>query len=145
MSAELAAATRNKVQQYLTRNFSNVNIDEHGDFSLRQGSARIFVRVVAREGVDWTHVSLWAPILLQVKETPEVFEYIALHADDYIFGHLHALRVDGGLAIGLTHNLLGDYLDEDELGRAVGGILGVADEIDDELKTQFGGSRFHED
>jgi len=145
LSTDSGAVTRSKVQQYLTRNFSSVNIDEDGDFSLRNGSARIFVRVVVREGVDWTHVSLWAPVLRGVKETPAVFEYVALHADDYVFGHLHAIRFDDGIAIGLSHNLLGDYLDEDELGRAVGGMLGVADEIDDELKTQFGGTRFHED
>jgi hypothetical protein len=47
--------------------------------------------------------------------------------------------------IGYSHSLLGDYLDEEELGRAVGGMLFVADNLDDELEKQFGGSRFHEE
>lgn len=139
------AATRAKVQQYLTQNFNNVNIDKDGDFSLRNGSARIIVRVWTRDDVEWTIVGLWVPLLTEVKETPELFEHIALHADDYIFGHLNAYRREDGIMISLNHNLLGDYLDEDELARAVGGMAGVADDIDDELRAQFGGKRFHED
>lgn len=138
-------AVRRKVQRYLTQNFSDVTIDRDGDFSLRNGSSRIFIRTWTREEVDWTVVNLEVPLLLDVKETPEVFEYIALHADDYIFGHLNAIRTDDGLRIFLNHGLLGDYLDEEELARAVGAMLGVADEIDDELKAQFGGRRFYED
>jgi hypothetical protein len=95
--------------------------------------------------VDWTVVNLWIPLLLEVKETPEVFEHIALHADDYIFGHLNAHRTDDGLTILLNHSLLGDYLDEDELMRAAVLMVSVADDLDDELKTQFGGRRFHQD
>ena len=136
---------RAKVQQYLTQNFNNVNIDRDGDFSLRHGSARIFVRPVTRESVDWTWVNLWVPVLLEIKEIPALFEYVALHADDFIFGHLHAVRFDEGITIGLRHVLLGDYLDEEELLHAVGGLLNSADNLDDELKAQFGGKRFHED
>jgi hypothetical protein len=139
------AATRGKVQQYLTHNFGNVNIDEDGDFSLRHGSARVFVRTRTREGANFTWVSLDVPVLLGVKETPQVFEHVALHADDYLFGHLNAVRTDDGLMICLSHALLGEYLDEEELSRAVGGMLGTAEELDDELQTQFGGKRFHED
>jgi hypothetical protein len=139
------AATRSKVQQFLTQNFSDVNIDKDGDFSLRHGSARVFVRTRSRDDSDFTWVSLDVPLLLEVKETPEVFEHVALHSDDYLFGHLNAVRTDDGLMIMLSHALLGDYLDEPELLRAVGGMLFTADQLDDELKTQFGGKRFHEE
>jgi hypothetical protein len=139
------AATRSKVQQYLTHNFNNVNIDEDGDFSLRNGSARIFVRIRTRDEVEFTWVSLDIPLLLGVKETPQVFEYVALHADDYMFGHLNAVRSDDGLVIYISHALLGEYLDEQEIGFAVAGMLVTADNLDDELQTQFGGKRFHEE
>ena len=139
------AATSAKVQQYLTQNFNNINIDKYGGYSLRHGSARIFVRVWTRDEVDWTVVQLEVPLLNAVKETPEVFEHIALHADDYIFGHLNATRSDDGLRISLSHSLLGDYLDEDELVHAFAAMLSGADHLDDELRTQFGGERFHED
>jgi hypothetical protein len=139
------AAVRGKIQQYLTQNFNDVNIDKDGDFSLPYGSTRIFVRTNTRDKADFTWVNLDVPLLHEVKETPQVFEHIALHADDYMFGHLNAVRTDDGLRIFLSHALLGDYLDEQELLRAVGGMLGTADDLDDELKTQFGGKRFHEE
>lgn len=139
------AATRAKVQQYLTKNFNNVNVDADGDYSLRNGSTRIFVSVLSHDEADWTAVKLEIPVLFRVKETPEVFEYVALHAGDYMFGHLYASRTDDGLMILLAHVLLGDYLDEDELCRAVAGMLSVADDLDDKLETQFGGDRFHTD
>ena len=138
------AGVRSKVQQFLTQNFNDVNIDREGDFSLRNGSARIFVRTRTREGSDITWISLDVPLLLEVKETPQVFEHVALHADDYVFGHLSAARTDDGLMIYLSHALLGDYLDEPELLRAVGAMLGTADDLDDDLKDKFGGKRFHE-
>ena len=139
------AATRAKVQQYLTQNFSDVNIDSDGNYSLRSGSTRIFVKVRTHEDGVWTWVTLQIPVLFKVDETPSVFEYVALHSDDYIFGHLSAGRTDDGLMIMYSHSLLGDYLDEEELARAVGGMLYVADNLDDELEKQFGGHRFHED
>lgn len=138
-------ALRGKIQKYLTHTFSNVTIDRDGDFSLRHGSARVFIRAATREDSDWTWVNVWVPVLLGIKETPALFEYVALHADDYIFGHLHAVRLDEGITIGLRHALPGDYLDEDELVRVVAGLLSTADHLDDELKSQFGGTRFHED
>ena len=139
------AGTRAKVQQYLTQNFSDVTIDSDGDYSLRKGSTRLFVSIRTHEDGDWTWVALQVPLLLRIEETPAVFEYVALHSDDFIFGHLSARRTDDGLMIGYSHSLLGDYLDEEELGRAVAGMLFVADNLDDELEKQFGGSRFHEE
>ena len=136
-------ATRAKVQQYLTQNFRDINVDKDGDYSLRRGSTRMFVSIRTHDDGDWTWVTLQIPVLLKVEETPAVFEYVALHSDDYIFGHLSASRSDDGLAIVYSHSLLGDYLDEEELARAVGGMLYVADKIDDELEKQFGGVRFH--
>jgi type III secretion system-like peptide-binding chaperone len=139
------ASVRAKVQQYLTQNFNNITIDKDSNFSLRNGSVRMFVNSWTRDTADWTAVSLEIPLLFEVKETPQVFEHIALHADDYVFGHLNVVRNDNGLRIYLSHTLLGDYLDEPELVRAVSVMLGVADQIDDELKAQFGGTRFYEE
>ncbi len=139
------AAARAKVQQYLTQNFNNVNVDAEGNFSLRNGSARVFVKTQTKDEIDWTAITLEIPLLFRVKESPEVFEHVALHADDYLFGHLSASKDDEGLMLMFSHSLLGDYLDEAELCRAVAGMLGVADDLDDELQKQFGGDRFHED
>ena len=47
--------------------------------------------------------------------------------------------------VALEHNLLGDYLDEAELVETVLLLANVADDVDDELKAEFGGERFHEE
>ncbi len=144
MPGDVAAACAN-VEQYLTENFNDVTIDPGQSYSLRRGSARIFVRVNTHDDTDWTWVTLEVPLLSNVKETPDVFEHVALHKDDFIFGHLSVIRTDKGLDVLFSHALLGDYLDEDELVKAVGGMLIVADKMDDELAEIFGGSRFHGD
>ena len=41
-----------------------------------------------------------------------------------------------------AYTLLGDYLDEDELGTALWTVLFTADRLDDELQAQFGGRRW---
>lgn len=146
MSVDVST-TREKVEQYLSRNFAQVSVNEAGVYSLRKGSARIFVevRVAGSAGeAKITLVNLDVLLLQGVRETPAVFEYVALHADDYQFGHLNAARTDDGLRLFLSHTLLGDYLDEDELRYAVGGMATVADDLDDELQLRFGGARFHE-
>ena len=139
------AATRAKVQRYLTQNFTDVNVDKDGDFALRHGSARLFAKTRTRDTAEFTWVALEVPLLFEVPESPAVFEYIALHADDYIFGHLSAYRGEKGLALYFTHSLLGDYLDEEELRRAVGLMLGVANDLDNELKEKFGGETYYEE
>ena len=135
-----------KVQEILSQSFNGVTLERSGDLSLRHGSSRAFVRVWAKEGAEATFVAVTVPLLFDVKSTPALYEYVALHADDYIFGHLSLYRNDNGnMQVFLTHNLLGDYLDAEELAHAVAGMLGVADDIDDQLQAQFGGTKFHEE
>ena len=42
----------------------------------------------------------------------------------------------------LSHNMIGDNVDRDELLAAVGVLGTVADRLDDELKKEFGGTRW---
>lgn len=135
---------KDKVQRYLTDLVGSVQIDRDGDFTARQGSSRIFIRCV-EWGEDKTIVTLMVPLLLDVQPSAELFRHVALHSNDWIFGHLYAVERDGRAELHLGHKLLGDYLDPEELKSAVAGMALTADHIDDELKNQFGGNRFHED
>lgn len=139
------AALKEKIQRYLTQNFNNITIDRDGDFSLRHESARVFVSAGSPKSADWTFASVWSPFLFGVKPTPELFEYVALHTDDTIFGHLYAHRTEDGVTLGFSQRLLGDYLDEEELTHAVVAVVTTANDLDDELQAKFGGKRFHED
>lgn len=138
-------AVKARVQQYLTNKFQSVTIDRDGDFSLRHDSARIFVEVMSKSEESPVIVRLTAPLLFNVNNTTSLHEYIAFHADDYFFGHLSLeTREDGTTDIYFSHRLLGDYLDAAELEIATGWMLGAANDLDDELQAQFGGTKFHE-
>ena len=142
MSGDVTAV-RSKVHQYLVGRFPDVTVNSDGDFSLQHGSARIFVKVRTREDVAWTWVALEVPLLFDIPETPAVFEYVALHADDFTFGHLGLSRTDTGLMLFFSHTLLGDQLDDQEVIRPVGMMLFRADQLIGELEGMFGGTRFN--
>jgi len=137
------AVVKEKVQRYLIDLLDTVQIDRDGDFSLRHGSARVFVRV-SPLGDDGTFVAVWAITNSDVPASPELFRYLATE-NHYRFGHMSCFEKDGKAQVHFSHNLLGDFLDPDELKMAVFIVARTADELDDELKSKFGGRRFHED
>lgn len=139
MAANTAIVQAN-VQRILSDSFHGVELWK-GGFTLRNDSARLFIRVVEQE--TRVLVKLTCPLVTGCVPTPELFKHVALHADDYLFGHLSVEEDEDKVGIFFTHILLGDYLDDEELKQAVGGVLGVADEIDEELEKLFGGERFH--
>jgi len=91
-------------------------------------------------------VKFLIPVLHEVNDTPEVYEHVAFHSDDYLQGHLSLYRQeDGSLSIFFTHNLLADYIDFEEFARAFFATAGTADDLDDALQPQFGGKRWREE
>jgi hypothetical protein len=109
-------------------------------------STRINVSVTEwgtnKDGDPSSLVQLSAPILWEVDPSPALFEFIARQS--YYFGHISAhddSSAPGKLFLLMSHTLLGDYLDEEELSSALYAILGTADKLDDELKQKFGGKR----
>lgn len=137
------AGVRERVQAYLTSQ-GPVQIDDRNRYGLEVGSTKVFVEVIEHPNADATLVKLLAPILFKVPITPDLYKYVALHADDWYFGSLGLWPEESGdvgmLVIG--HTLLGDYLDKDELMGAVWAVSGTADKLDDELMPQFGGTRY---
>jgi hypothetical protein len=137
---------KDKVQRYLADMVGAVQLTPDGAYSFQAGSAQVFVRCMQWGTGDRTLVSIVCPVLFGAARSPELYEHVALHADDYLFGHLSATyQDDGTVSVFFTHTLLGDYLDPEELKQAVGGVVTTANTLDDDLKTRFGGSRFHDD
>lgn len=99
---------------------------------------------VNKAGDPSSLVQLSAPILWEVDPSPALYEWIAREGGKYYFGHVTAYddtTAEGKLFLMMSHTLLGDYLDEEELHWALYAILGTADKLDDELKEKFGGKR----
>jgi hypothetical protein len=136
------SVVKEKVRRILIDRLGSVEEDRDGDFTIRNGSARIFIRVMERNE-EATLVRVWSLVALGVPKTPELFEHVALSSDGYYFGHLGLFETpEDGMTITFSHNLLGDYLDAEELMYAVGGVASSADQLDDELVAKFGGRTF---
>ena len=135
------AVTKEKVQRYLTDFLGSVSIDRDGDFHVRSGSTMVFLRVVPF-GETESVVNIFAPTNRGVPESAELYKYIATRR--FYFGSLSAAAKDGAVNVSFQHNLLGEYLDPDELRTALKGVAISADALDDEIKSSFGGVRFHE-
>jgi hypothetical protein len=136
---------KSKVQGFLAEWGASLYQD---GYKIDHESATLFIRVVQREDEPDGKVLIYliSPFLWDVTATPEVFKYVALHADDYRFGHLSAaVNPEGSLNLVMSHTLLGDYLDQEELDAAVGALLISANDLDDELQKQFGGTKTFDD
>ena len=97
-----------------------------------------------KDGDPASLVRLSCPILWEVDPSPGLFEWIAKEGGNFFFGHISAhddQSSPGKLFLMMSHTLLGDYLDEEELSSAMYAMLGTADNLDDELKGKFGGKR----
>jgi hypothetical protein len=97
-----------------------------------------------KDGDPQSIVRLSCPILWEVEPSPALYEWIAREGGNYFFGHVSAhddSTSPGKLFLVMSHGLLGDYLDEEELSSAMYAVMGTADKLDDELKDKFGGKR----
>ena len=142
--------TMMKVQRLLTGPMG-LRISLQGEtitVSFSDSSTRIGQNFTAwgqnKAGDPSTLVQLSSPLLWGVEPTPAVYEWIARQGGKYYFGHVTAYDDSseaGKLFLMMSHTLLGDYLDEEELHWALHTMLRIADELDDELKGKFGGKR----
>jgi hypothetical protein len=137
---------KEKVERYVADLVGPYEVNDSGAIHFRWGSTHVFLECMTY-GDEWSVVFISVPVLYDLQPSGELYEYVALHADDWHFGHLSLTRNKGDdrVKLWMTHSLLGDYLDVEELKAAVAGIGKAADGLDDELKARFGGDRHHED
>lgn len=141
--------TMMKVQRLLTGPMGlKVTLDgEYFRLTFEDSSTSVSVRVrdwgKDKDGQPQTVVLITSLILRNVKPSPALFEWVARQGGSKWFGHVEVHDEPGGTVFLLmSHSLLGDYLDEGELGVALFGVLGAADGWDDELQQKFGGKRW---
>ena len=120
----------------------SIGIDSDGDFNFRHGSVQVYVRVQAL-GDNSTYLSVWAPTNADVPVTPELYKYI-VDQNHFRFGHLVCYEKDGAATISFTHQLLGDFLDPEELKVAASWWRRRPEDLDDQIKAKFGGRIFHQ-
>jgi len=111
--------------------------DRGGRLSVTRGSSAVFIKATSLNERH-TLVELLVPLLSGVESSPGVLEKLNELNLGLYFGK--AYWHDSGIWI--AHNLLGNHLDGDELIAAVGMLSSVADQLDDDLRSKFGGTRW---
>ena len=143
--------TMMKVQRILTGPM-NLQVGVNKDtFSVRFNDASTSVQLRIQdwgkdsEGDSRSLILITSLILRAAPVSPALFEWVARNGGTRWFGHIEVFdnsSVPGTVDLVMSHTLLGDYLDEKELGTAMWGVLGAADSWDDELQQKFGGKRW---
>ena len=142
------ASLRPLVQRYLKEAFGSFYTDEDGDYVIPYEDVR--VHVIPR---DWTEVPdlrtgeprTYTVVLVcawtnrGMRVDAELAEFIATENRNLLFGRL-SLDPERP-AVRLDNNLLGDYLNFEELAVAVACVAKEADHYGELIAARFGGSR----
>src|SRR2546423_3749677 len=136
--APTLSETRDRVTSMLAGIVGRVAPAARGGLSFAYESTRINVDVLPF-GDDATVVNVYAITNVDLTPSPELYEFVATHSDDWVFGHIALWEAEGPAALAFRHTLLADYLDEPELRSAVAAVAVTADEVDDKIKAKFGG------
>lgn len=145
VSEPLIDSVRTRVNVYL-QVAVDVEVDDDGKFSFETESTRVFVDVEAHPNGEATIVSVMVPVLIGVPITPSLYEFVARRTDSWRFGHLAMFDQESGeeCMLFLCHNLLGDYLDREELLYAAVGLGEAADRAAGEWVDVIGGRKLIE-
>jgi hypothetical protein len=149
---------KDKVQRYANEVFNQVLLDDDGDIVIPYESTRVFISVSQKE-VDkdvlefWNEhqlshnfVEVWAPVIVDVKPSAELFEWVARDGQEYNYGGIRVINDGDSKNVQLIFrvSLPGDSLDPGELKDALFAVALTADELDEELKKRFGGKRIED-
>lgn len=130
-----------KVQRILIDRFGSADMVDTNRFRTQYESALGFVDVQAW-GEDSTVVKVWSPMLRSVPLTPEVFKWVATDGQNHWFAHARIIASGDDPTEGMIaweYDILGDFLDPDELKFVMVAVVAGANEFDDELQDRFGG------
>lgn len=134
---------RSKVQRMLIEQLGSVRVGADGYFLLENESAEGWVSVVDWGDGDFI-VKVVSPLLRDVELTHELFEWVAVDGQCKWFAHARIIRNDQKPTHGLLlweYDLLGNYLDADELAYTVRAVMIGSNDLDDDLQKRFGGLR----
>jgi hypothetical protein len=132
---------RDRVASIMSDLVGGLQLNPGGDLSFDYETATVYVNVRPFME-DSTVVNVFAFTNVGLQPTRELFEFVARHSGDWIFGHLAVFGDSDGqgeVTLVFRQTMLGDYLDAEELTAAVVAVATTADQIDDQIKQQFGG------
>jgi hypothetical protein len=148
---------KDKVQRYVSELFEQVSLADDGGLRIPFGSTVIFINVgevqdeetIAfnkEHDLSQTWIRVYAPVLVMVKPTNELFKWIAIEGQHLDYGGYRFLMDENEVPtiLEFSYTLPGDSLDPGELKNAVLSVLLSSDGQDEELQKKFGGKLFEE-
>jgi hypothetical protein len=142
------ASLRPLVQRYLKEAFGSFYTDQDGDYVIPYEGTRVHViprdwaavpDLRSGEPRTYTVVLVCAWINHDMRVDAELAQFIATENRNLLFGRL-SLDTERP-AVRLDNNLLGDYLNFEELAVAVACVAKEADHYGGLIAARFGGSR----
>ena len=129
-----------KTRGYLQSLFGEINVKILDDtFVLQEGSTFVYVRVFPI-GAKKSGVEVFAYVVVDVDVTEQLMRYLLTYNLRLILGAFGLTRGEGskGTVI-LTHTILGESMEREELHASVTAVARVADDLDDQIVAAFGG------
>jgi hypothetical protein len=129
-----------KTRDYLHALFGEVNVKAMDDtLVLQEGSTFVYVRTLPI-GEKKSGVEVFAYVVVDVEVTEQLMRFLLTYNLRLILGAFGLARGEGDKGtVLLTHTILGDSMDRDELYGSVSAIARVADDLDDQIVKAFGG------
>lgn len=129
-----------KTRSYLHTLFGEVNVKVMDDtFVLQEGSTFVYVRVFPI-GDKKSGVEIFAYVVVDVDVTEQLMRYLLTYNLRLILGGFGLARGEGDKGtVLLTHTILGNSMEREELYGSVSAIARVADDLDEQIVTAFGG------
>jgi len=128
------------MRDHLTALFGEINVKEMDDaLMLQEGSTFIYLRAFPI-GESKAGVEVFSYVAVDVDVTEELMRFLLTYNLKLILGAFGmSIGENGKGTIVLTHTVLGDAMDRDELYGSVSAIARVADDMDDQIVKAFGG------
>jgi hypothetical protein len=132
---------RETIETQLAGMTESYEVDDNGSYVLPLQTCPAFVVPTwIPEGPSV--VRIFAITNLGVPVTAELTSYLLTKNLDFVFGAFGVEVEDG--AVWFVHNILGEYLDPQELEASLGAVATTADEYSQEIKDKFGGRLYKE-
>ena len=132
---------RDLIEKKLAEMVDRYFVDSRGSYVFGLDSARVFV-VPAWLKNGATVVRVFAITNMDVDVTPQLTSFLLAKNLDFVLGSF-ALDEQRG-AVWFNHNLIGEFLEPEELEATLAAVAETANQMDDEIKEQFGGRLYSE-
>ncbi|WP_347404640.1 hypothetical protein [Solwaraspora sp. WMMD1047] len=134
LGEKLAGRVRLVVAELLGVTPDQLRLDSDGDIGIRAGSAMIFVRAME----DPPLVDVFSPLLSGVQPTETLYQRLSDLTNGMALGRIYCT----GDTVWASIPVFGQDFQATHLLLAIKAMMEIADDLDDELRAEFGGSRF---